>query len=396
MVDFIVRAFVEKDEKDATDKNVDYFVNFCDPTEPERQMGVVLHAIWHVVLIQRRRDHEQRQTTIGGVHDFVLDRCKESPQDFALYILMKSWEIAILYRKAERTNDIDLYFTCMRMSLPILATGHAVKYVRVFTDVLRYWTTCSDHERFLIRKYGFTMQTPMGFFIGIDWGQEKCVKLVRDVTGKVQRRGGQARAENAAMTRIGKLDTGIKEQKPATSEIKENQGEGYSYVSSVVRSAPQDFRVFIKTVNLLLSVGAFSANPADHVMEPDTNKFTSIRSLGAELDPRYLRFWSQIGTPRVDSYILNFQIKTQNMVIRSEKEDEGGVNMAKIKSSSTKVAKSKEQRISLAVATRNKELNGFTEVELFAELKRVETNLLRSQKRAFPELTRDSNRALLV
>jgi hypothetical protein len=63
----------------------------------------------------------------------------------------------------------------MRLSSPLLAVKNASDYVHIFSDVFNtpsiyyYWETCSYCEQRLIKAYGFTMKTPNGVNVGLDY-----------------------------------------------------------------------------------------------------------------------------------------------------------------------------------------------------------------------------------
>lgn len=92
-----------KSDKEANDKNVDFFMHFSDPTEPERKMGIVLHGFWIAVSIQmiHASGTTSTRTAIAGIHEYVLQRCAASPQDFSCYIMVKCWVVVILYHKVK-------------------------------------------------------------------------------------------------------------------------------------------------------------------------------------------------------------------------------------------------------------------------------------------------------
>lgn len=117
----------------------------------------------------------------------MLGRAEASPQDMPLLKVSLDMEVSLLLRKAEQRNNIDLYFSCMCLSLPILAVSNAKNYVHIFTELLKYWKTCSKCEKNLIAQYGFVLETSNGVLAGIDYGHEKYVRLVRDTTGKIYR-----------------------------------------------------------------------------------------------------------------------------------------------------------------------------------------------------------------
>lgn len=129
--DFLARQFMGKNKKEATNKSVDFFLHFNDPTEPERKMGIVLHAFWTIASVQKicASKSTAMWTSVAGVHECILQHCATSPQDFSLCVAVKCWLVVVLCRKSERTNDLDLFFVCMRLSLPILATMHKIAHL---------------------------------------------------------------------------------------------------------------------------------------------------------------------------------------------------------------------------------------------------------------------------
>jgi len=393
LVTLIIMPFMGKHGQPATEKNMSYFFNFSDSTEPERQIGIVLHACWHVVLLGMKAAGF-KETTTKQMLEYVLERAEESPQDDALYILIKCWLLCVYVAKAERYNKIEYYFSAMRLALPMLISQHATNYVRTFTDVLKYWDTCDDRSRGLIRDYGFTIQTPGGINLGIDLGQEKSVRLVRDETGKIVRKGGLARAENAATTRITKAGMGAKEMKEAVGAVGASE---HAYRSNVVRYDKKDFRVFVKTVLALLSVGAFQPDESSHVMEPTTDFLYSFIDEGTILDPKLLDFFGLGGSGR-DKYCLTWHILSQNKISRTEKEDEGGVSLKAITATVEKASSTKQHRKTLATSVSFKELNTktFTKEELIAEFNKLKVHFRRAQLRNFPLLTTQMAKKVIV
>ena len=89
----------------------------------------------------------------------------------ALLNLVAFFTLVLLFRKAERRTNADLYYACMRLYLPLLA----VTNVHIFCDMILYWETCSDCEQLLIKAYGFTMKTPNGVNIGLDYVGKRSV-----------------------------------------------------------------------------------------------------------------------------------------------------------------------------------------------------------------------------
>ena len=46
LASYLVGSYIGKMGKDATEKNIDYFIQFNDPTNYKKQMGSIIHAIF--------------------------------------------------------------------------------------------------------------------------------------------------------------------------------------------------------------------------------------------------------------------------------------------------------------------------------------------------------------
>ena len=289
MTSFLVAPLYAKKDKAATDKNLSYFLNFNDPTQPEKDVGTAITAILLKALFEMKKGGRV-DATPATLHKFMADRAENSPQDMRMFLLLHYWTLVLLFRKAERCNKIDLYFACMRLSLPLLAVENATNYILIFTELLKHWETCSVAEKDLMKKYGFVLETPNGIFVGVDYGHEKYVRLVRDETGKVKRRGLESKIEHAALCRPGKQATqGIKSKKQYKGrDLKHCNGEGLT-----------------KVLLVLESIGAWSEDSSTKTREPDTDAVYSMQKFG-EMLPRELLHTDSIGTELVSQYVKKF------------------------------------------------------------------------------------------
>ena len=66
----------------------------------------------------------------------------------------------------------------------------------------KFWEICSELDKEIIRRYGFTLLTGRGVNVGLDFCFEKYVNLVRDTTGKVSRAGIDQDIEHAGLCRV--------------------------------------------------------------------------------------------------------------------------------------------------------------------------------------------------
>lgn len=133
----------------------------------------------------------------------------------------------------------------------------------IYTETLKVWETASERDREVIRKYGFTLRTPNGVNISMDFGMEKYVRLVRESTGKIKRAEFELKAKSAALIGMDKQATeGLKCPKV--------------YVGKTVQR--NDGRVLAKMMITLESMAAWSEG--DKPREPDTEYVYSM------LEPR--------------------------------------------------------------------------------------------------------------
>ena len=198
---FLVALFYNIVYQAATGKSISYFLNFNDPMRPEREVGSIIFTIILSALTEMRKDG-LLFNNIEEVKISLVKKAEASPQDMILLFALKYYHIIMLFRKAERENNIELFFTSMRLSLPFLCSTNAKEYVNIFTDILRNWHIASECEKIIIKKYSFTMKTPNRVNIGMDFGHEKYVCLSLDSTGKIFGRGSRTKVEHASLCRI--------------------------------------------------------------------------------------------------------------------------------------------------------------------------------------------------
>lgn len=120
MLTHLVKAFYsKKDDGTATAQNVSYFLNFNDPIQPEHEVGSMLVAIIYEAVLNMKKSG-RTEATPPNVLKYMRSRAQASPQDMRLFMEFKYLGMVLLYRKAERCNKLNLYFACMRLSLPLL------------------------------------------------------------------------------------------------------------------------------------------------------------------------------------------------------------------------------------------------------------------------------------
>ena len=205
--------YTSVDGKKPTEQNLSYFFNFNDPIIPERLVGTLVYAMNLKAIIEMKNNGQSNVSPIS-IHEYQRQCAMRNSSDAKLFAALEDLTDVFMFRKAERTDNADLYFSCMRLTLPLLAYTNSSWYVHIYSNLLQYWDTASDAEKEVIRKYGFTLRTPNGVTVGLDFGHEKYVRLVRDKTGKIKQRGAKARVESEAYCRMSRLQReGIKQRK---------------------------------------------------------------------------------------------------------------------------------------------------------------------------------------
>jgi len=117
--------------------------------------------------------------------EYVQQVYVDSPMALKLIDSKKFWTIALLVQKAERASDLDLFFSAIRLSLPVFCAAHATEYVHISCDLLQWWAMASELEKGLVRKYGFTLRTGRGVNVGVDFAFEKERRGTMDVKLKL-------------------------------------------------------------------------------------------------------------------------------------------------------------------------------------------------------------------
>ena len=305
-------SYSKRHDKEASEKNVSYFLDFNDPIVPEKIIGRILLAInlKATMELKEQRWRNLESVTPQQLHEFMMERGRDSPQDMELFLLSEALTDVLMLRKAERKNNVDLYLSAMKLTLPLLAHTNSDVYVHLFADFIQYWETCSEAECKLIRLYGFTMESSNGARIGLDFGHEKYVRLVRDSTGKVAAHGGKARIEFAGYLRAEIADV-IKDVKPTI------QGDDYVRGTGQKRTLrDRDIKYLSQIMHQLDLIGAWSNNPVKKVFENDTNALYSVLCGGDRLMTNILHADS-VGTRLVDKYVQKFYLRASKPTTRT-------------------------------------------------------------------------------
>ena len=129
-----------------------------------------------------------------------------------------------------------------------------------------------------------TMKTPNGVNIGLDYAQEKYVRLVRAGTGKIKRHGNKGKIEHTSFCRMNKQQKeGIKQEKKYAGD------HDYDRTTGTKKNLVQyDALALVKLMCGLETIGAWSEDPEKKSREKGTDAFYSLREVGKQLPPELL------------------------------------------------------------------------------------------------------------
>jgi hypothetical protein len=368
-VTVLVATYIGKNDKDATEKNIDYFINFNDPSTYEQQKGVILLAIFNHVKRCMLAAGKTEASPIT-IWQYMLSIAEQSPLAFSLLNLVEFWEIALLVRKAERTDNLDDALSAIRLSTSLYCVTNSTEYTRLACDVLQGWATASMLEKTILRKYFLTVKSSKGANVGLDFLHEKFVHLTRDNSGKIYHRGVTAKIEQGALCRINLVEnkdikTGINELR--AGEIPCSTRHRLRTKAGTVE-AKDLARVYNKVSEMLDRYGIFEqTNERRKKCEPTTDKLHSIRKAGAVLKSQLLQLFPE-GLERVAVYAVRYYILTQREITRHQKD----ADLSDIEGTAKKSEQAREKLVALATSTTAKGLASFTKAQLlesFAELK---------------------------
>lgn len=340
------------------DDDISFFLNFNDPTKPEKQMSqVVLATMAYVYRCMEKDGYEEASP--ADAHGYMIEMAEECPTAKALLDLLLLYEIVILSRRAARLNDYDLVLCILRLSLPLFCVTHATGYVRIACDVLKFDKIMSPMERKIIKEYGLTMETVNGTRIARDQGHEKYNCLIDTKVGNY-REGKKHVIESAAMTVI------EREKKGGKRAMEKTRYGGYVKADRT-QYWTHDAETYVKTTVFLDRSGIMERGV---LMRPKrgrrcTNDKYCSASTGRPL-PTDLMRWLSIGMPNIDQYIIDYYIEELNQKVRTEE------HLRPILRTEEEALALKERLIKRATSTDKKELDDAATIpELVRELDKL-------------------------
>jgi hypothetical protein len=149
----LVASYIGKNDNVATDKNIDFFINFNDLSTYEQQKGVILLAIFNHVKHCMLAAGKMEATPVAAIWQYMLSIAEQSPLAFALLNLVEFWEVALLVRKAEQTDNLNDALSAIRLSASLYCITNSTEYTWLACVVLQGWATASTLEKTTLRKY---------------------------------------------------------------------------------------------------------------------------------------------------------------------------------------------------------------------------------------------------
>jgi hypothetical protein len=133
------------------------------------------------------------------VHYMLLHRAQQSPLAMLMLMECRYHEIYLIFRDAERCNASEMFFSGLRLALPLFAATNAQIYVKICTELLIWRETASPAEIAIFEEFAFTRRTVDDKCQYVDLAQEKINGFFRDVIGHNVLPGHSRRMANAAV-----------------------------------------------------------------------------------------------------------------------------------------------------------------------------------------------------
>ena len=87
----------------------------------------MITAVYDHTARQGFKEDNKKSVSPKKLLKYMLECAKNRPRAMAILQMVWFWELVILVRKAERTNNLDLFFSCCRMSMILFSTTNATE-----------------------------------------------------------------------------------------------------------------------------------------------------------------------------------------------------------------------------------------------------------------------------
>tara|TARA_B100000780_G_C21122875_1_gene455009 strand:+ start:209 stop:3946 length:3738 start_codon:yes stop_codon:yes gene_type:complete len=148
------------------------------------RLGISLMYIKHLEALNPQ-DSNQKLKNIHwkDVHEYALQRAERCPALFMVLEWLTFTSISCAQRVSGKKGDHSMERQLCRLIRPLYSITNAFKYVSLSVAKEVTFRTSSKYDRVLHRYCYYVCFTSNGYFIVVDLFQEKCIFLIRSVSG---------------------------------------------------------------------------------------------------------------------------------------------------------------------------------------------------------------------
>ena len=328
-----------------------------DPREFEDEAVPYLAAKYRSAIEECAKYSKKTELSASEVYDYMLEEAQKKwfaqleLNDIALH------EIYFMIRDAVKANESELFFSAVRLSLPLFATTNAWKYVRIAFEVLLWRATASEEELYLFETLAFTRLTEFGEFQAVDMCQEKVNKMFRQGLPEKAGQGFESKMKNYSI----RLNKDAAKSKPTESNDRrimtfneKPAKKGWEKVYNAVRWDMHAKQVWKRDGKVL-----FPANHRERNGPMKPVEEGLLTSPSWSLVSNQTMDWFPKGVDRCREYCESFYTcpkEYRHQMERSRTYDTGGVPLTSVMSTETAYKKDSDKHVALATSISQKEI----------------------------------------
>ena len=334
---------------------------FLWPTDPrQRKMEQPILALAHNVVAAVNLSESRGGADVSAVevYEFMLERAKEYPICMLVLLEQRLAAIAKMMENASRIGErgsVELFLTAVKFAMRVFAMTHKTDYMRLTCNILLWWHCASDLQKKLYSSFIFTQLTSKGTSVFHDLFVELSVKDIRQRLGKVYTKGLELNMEHACAS--------IPDEPAAKTESRQLRNTHASSDSSPSAYCSYVNSDFISAYDKVKGMDLWSPGKAPILGRDGSNnvyaKKDALEIPGRKRGNLHASILYSItgeGDERTRKYFHEFYMKVNNRVERPEKEEEGGVSLAKMSTTVKKLEADKTKRILRETSTKAAEI----------------------------------------
>lgn len=127
------------------------------------------------------------------VHEYMIKRAIDIPMCMAILFDLRLIEILLMIRDSEKQGefgDVEMFLRTLRLALPLFCITHAINYVHLVCEFLKWYELASEAERVLYKRFYYAKLSPNGKPLWADRGVEWTVRHLRQFMGHRKRPNG--------------------------------------------------------------------------------------------------------------------------------------------------------------------------------------------------------------